>query len=68
MAAVEMVRKHGTVLKMRLCRRWARPDAEEVVVEGRARLEQEASLKGPGGDGDEGVGVGYAAKFLATFL
>ena len=38
-------------------------DAEEAVVEVGAGLEQEASLDGPAGDGDEGVGVGYAAKF-----
>jgi hypothetical protein len=38
-------------------------DAEEEEVEVGSGLEQESSLDSPAGDGDEGVGFGYAAKF-----
>ena len=34
-----------------------------AVVEGAAGPEQEASLDGPAGDGDEGGRVGYVPKF-----
>jgi hypothetical protein len=46
----------------------AAEDAEEAVVEVGSGLEQESSLDGPAGDGDEGVRVGYAAKFSGHTL
>ena len=46
----------------------AAEDAEESVVEVGPGLEQESSLNGPAGDGDEGVEVGYAAKFSGHTL
>ena len=43
-------------------------DAKQAVVERSAGLEQEASLDGPAGDGDEGVRVGDEAKFSGHAL
>ena len=46
----------------------ASENAEEAVVEVGTGLEEESSLDSPAGDGDEGVRVGYAAKFSSHTL
>ena len=66
---VKMTGKHGKRDKGEVVAPLgAAEDAEQAVVEDGAGLEQEASLDGPAGDGDEGVRVGDEAKFSGHTL